>query len=231
MEYILICDLDGTLTGDRDAILEFNRVLSSYRGEFYLVYASGRYKKSMISLIHEEDLLVPDAIVANVGTEIYYAPHWTPDRAWEKRLADQWSEDEIVQVLTQFEIQPQLYTKRFVLSYYVDDRDKVEEIEKSMRDYEVNVIYTKGHCLDVLPVAAGKGSAAMYLKHKLSLPTICCGDSENDVSMLKKGDHGILVGNAAETIKETMRAYSHVCISDSCHAHGVLEGLQHHGIL
>lgn len=225
MKYILVCDLDDTLTGNREAILEFSRTLVSHRGIFYLVYSSGRFKQSMISLIHEKGLPVPDAIIANVGTEIYYAPHWTPDRTWEKILAEQWSEDEILQTLTKFEIQPQPYTKRVVLSHYVEDRDVVEKIEKAMRNYEVTLIHTKGYCLDILPAAAGKGSSAMYLKNKLSLPTICCGDSENDIGMLKKGDRGILVGNAAETIKRTMSTHSYVYILDSCHAYGGSRGI------
>ncbi|MEA1993896.1 MAG: HAD-IIB family hydrolase [Euryarchaeota archaeon] len=225
MEYILICDMDGTLTGDREAITEFNRFISSHRKTFYLVYSSGRFKASMISLIKEESLPIPNALIANIGTEIYYAPHWNPDRDWEKRLTGHWPKEEILSVLRGFDIQPQPYMKKFVLGYYVRNGNVVKNIEKKLCD-QVKCVYTKNRYLDVIPAVAGKGSAAEHLKRKISLPIICCGDSENDIGMLMKGDYGVLVGNASETIKKKMSTQSHLYISGLCCARGVLEGLR-----
>ncbi len=51
MKYLLVCDLDDTLTGDKDGIEVFNKLVLSEKGEFYLVYSSGRFKDSMIFLI------------------------------------------------------------------------------------------------------------------------------------------------------------------------------------
>jgi len=74
MKYLLVCDLDDTLTGDKKSIRKFNKIITSKK--FCLVYSSGRFKSSIISLIVRAGLVNPDVMISNLGTEIYYAPNW-----------------------------------------------------------------------------------------------------------------------------------------------------------
>ena len=83
MRYILISDLDGTLTGDKEGIALFNKIMCSNKERFYLVYSSGRFKESILSVIEKEKLTLPNAIISNVGTEIYYSPYWGEDEEWK----------------------------------------------------------------------------------------------------------------------------------------------------
>ncbi|MBU1428200.1 HAD family hydrolase, partial [bacterium] len=84
MEYVLVSDIDETLTGDEEGIRQFNKIMLANREKFYLVYSSGRFKESILSVIEKERLIQPDVIISNMGTEIYYAPNWGIDKEWEK---------------------------------------------------------------------------------------------------------------------------------------------------
>jgi sucrose-phosphate synthase len=95
MKYILVCDLDDTLTGNREAIEKFNEVVAA--SKFYLVYSSGRFLQSIISLIAASGLIEPNVIVANLGTEIYYCPNWIKDKNWERELKKNWKKEKLFQ--------------------------------------------------------------------------------------------------------------------------------------
>lgn len=229
MKYLLVCDLDDTLTGDKSGIRKFNNIVTSKK--FDLVYSSGRFKESMISLIVDAGLLNPDVLIANVGTEIYYAPDWEKDQNWEQIMEKNWNIEKITTVLEEFDLQPQPYEKNFVIPYYTDDPSLVQEIEKKMKTCNAKIIHTGNQFLDIIPDVAGKGNAAKYLGNKMNLPIICCGDSENDVEMLEKSDYGILVGNAPNHLKSELSNYSHVYVAKLFHALGVIEGLVHHMVI
>jgi len=233
MKYILTCDLDDTLIGDKEGIAVFNKLVLSKKKKFYLVYSSGRFKNSIISLIEGEKLIQPDAIISNVGTEIYYAPNWNIDREWEETIGKNWAktEERVVSILDKFDLQPQPYEKRFVIPYYIENRTIVREIKEILRVCEVKVIYTKKRCLDIIPKNAGKGNAVEYVGNKVNLLTICCGDSENDVDMLEKSKYGILVGNASTNLKNELANCSNIYIAKSCYAKGVIEGLKFYNII
>lgn len=233
MEYLLVCDLDDTLTGDKDGIGVFNELVLSEKKKFYLVYSSGRFKNSMMSLLERERLIQSDAIISNVGTEIYYAPNWNIDKKWEEIIGKNWAKtkERVFSILDKFDLQPQPYEKRFVISYYVENGVIVEEIKKILQGLEVKVIWTKNQCLDIIPKNAGKGNAAKFISNKLSLSIISCGDSENDVDMLEKSKYGILVGNAANNLKKELSKHSNIYTAKSCYAKGLIEGLKFYGII
>jgi len=78
VKFLLVTDLDNTLTGDNEATLILNQRLANLRGGFYLVYATGRSLASFGQLQQEfaaatgEQLLEPDYLVTGVGSEIYH---------------------------------------------------------------------------------------------------------------------------------------------------------------
>ncbi|MEJ2242544.1 MAG: HAD-IIB family hydrolase, partial [Candidatus Bathyarchaeota archaeon] len=210
MNYLLVCDLDDTLTGDKNAIEKFNKIIKSKK--FYLVYSSGRFKSSMISLISMSGLVNPDAIIANLGTEIYFSPDWKIDKEWKQIVTKNWKKEKIVSTLEFFNLKPQPYEKKFVLPFFTDNEALVKQIQKKIKSNNAKVVHTKNQFLDIIPNVAGKGNAARYLGNKLEMPIICCGDSENDRDMLKKSDYGILVGNAPTHLKKEMKDQTNIYI-------------------
>ncbi|MFZ7138212.1 MAG: HAD-IIB family hydrolase [archaeon] len=229
MKYLLVCDLDDTLTGNKKAIEKFNEVISN--SNVHLVYSSGRFMKSMMSLIASSGLIEPDIIVANLGTEIYYGPDWIKDKKWEKSLKRQWQKEKIISILDHFDLKPQHFEKELVVSYYTEDKKIVTELKQKIKQYKVKVVHTKNQFLDIIPKKAGKGNAAKYLGTKMSLPIICCGDSENDEDMLIKSDYGVLVKNSSDDLKKKLEKIPHIHLANYCYANGVLEGLRHKGII
>jgi sucrose-6F-phosphate phosphohydrolase len=229
MKYLLVCDLDDTLTGDKRGSRRFNEIISPTK--FCLAYSSGRYKSSITSLIIRADLIYPDVIISNLGTEIYYAPNWTKDEDWEQKVKKNWNKEKIITVLDSFGLQQQPYSKKFVVPYYTESDLVVKKVKKKIVNYGAKVVHTGKKFLDIIPKSAGKGNAARYVGDKMELPIICCGDSENDEEMLKKSDYGILVGNAPLHLKKEMSTHSKIHVAESFHAKGVIEGLKHHGII
>jgi sucrose-6F-phosphate phosphohydrolase len=226
MNYILISDLDDTLIGNDKSLQKFNDVMTSLRDKFFLVYSSGRFKGSLLSVVEENGLIQPDAIICNVGTEIYYSPSWQKDKNWERFIGETWKKKEIISILKNFPIELQPYEKKFTASYYVEDEPTVKRIEEALKDFEVKIIHTKGHLLDIIPEKAGKGNAAKYLQKNKNLPTICSGDSENDIDMLTKCNFSILVGNAEEDVKGKLSTNKNIYQAKAEHALGVIEGLR-----
>ncbi len=229
MNYLLVCDVDDTLTGDKKGIRKFNEIISTKK--FCLTYSSGRFKSSITSLIARANLIYPDVLISNLGTEIYYAPNWTKDKDWEQTVKKNWNKEKIISVMDFFGLQRQPYDKKFVVSYYTDNDSVVEKVSKKLADYDVKVVNTGKRFLDIIPESAGKGNSARYVGDKMKLPIICCGDSENDEEMLKKSDYGILVGNAPVHLKKELSKNSKIHIAESFHAMGVIEGLKHHHII
>lgn len=231
MDYILISDLDDTLVGDKKSLEEFNDIITSNRENFFLVYSSGRFKNSMLSLMEDANLIQPDALICNVGTEIYYPPSWKRDKDWENIMSKDWEKNKIMEKLKDFPVQIQPYDKEFTASYYVDDVSVVDKISEALKEFNVKIIFTKKYLLDIIPSPGGKGQAVKFLKKKHGIPTICCGDSENDIDMLTKCDFGILVGNADREVKEKLKDYVGVYQANSNYAKGVTEGLNFYRIL
>lgn len=231
MEYFLISDLDDTLIGKEEATIKFNSVINKNRDKFKLAYSSGRFKESMIEVIQENGLIYPDIIVSNVGTEIYHGPLWDIDEEWENIISGEWDKEKITSLIEDLPIQPQPYDKKYTASYNVEDESVVEEIEKRLHNLPVRIIHTKKEKLDIIPESAGKGNSALYLGKSKSGEIICCGDSENDLSMLKKCDFGILVGNSQKRVREELSGVSHVYLADSEYADGVIEGLQYYKLI
>jgi sucrose-phosphate synthase len=225
MDYILISDLDDTLLGDKNSLEEFNNLIISIRENFFLVYSSGRFKNSILSLIKEENLIQPDAIICNVGTEIYYAANWERDKEWENIMSNDWEKNKIIKKLENFPIKLQPYNKEFTASYYVEDDSMVKKIAMALKEFKVKIIFTQNYLLDIIPAPGGKGQAAKFLRSKIGIPTICCGDSENDIDMLKKCDFGILVGNTEVSVKKELKGYQEIYQSNLNYAKGIIEGL------
>jgi len=256
MEYVLVSDLDETLTGDKEGILQFNKIMLSNRKKFYLVYSSGRFKESILSVIEKEKLIQPDAIISNVGTEIYYAPNWDLDKEWEKIIGKNWNKGEITSILSRFYLQIQPYEKKFVIPYYIEEESIAKKVRETLKGHRVKVICTRSFqlqkmikapvispapvafslfseklYLDIVPECAGKGNAAKYIRNKMSLPIICCGDAENDENMLKISNYGILVGNTSIRLKSKLSKFPNIYLARSYYAKGVIEGLKFYSII
>ena len=99
---LLMSDIDGTLIGDQESTDKFCWIWNEqYRPRgAHLVYNTGRPFPSAHSLIKDNRLLVPTALVCSEGTEIYWfgpggSDDVEADHEWREILMLSWEYDRI----------------------------------------------------------------------------------------------------------------------------------------
>lgn len=239
--YILATDLDGTLVGSRSALAEFNRVMSIHKRDFLLVYVTGRTLLSAWQLILGENLLHPQVLITDVGTEIYTPPWLRADAVWDGLMASRWDEGRIRSAIEGIDgLQEQGVRARFRLAYYTDKTRFLEVIaglSESLRKagMPATIIPSMERFIDVIPAGAGKGPALQYVQEFYRIKredTFVCGDSGNDLSLFSKGYKGIVVGNAQwELIESVKQLPQEAYLAKSHYAGGILEGLRSYGVI
>jgi len=246
-KFLFVTDLDNTLVGDDQALAELNRRLSQHRQEHgtAIVYATGRSKTLYQQLKAEKHLLEPDALLAAVGTEIYFNSSDIPDPIWSKQIAPKWDRDLVVAATAHFADlipQPDVEQGLFKVSFFLTQTAAVEVLPQlesllQKQDLETKLIYSTGQDLDILPRRSDKGLAMQFLQKQWGFAaqqTVVCGDSGNDIALFSVGEErGIIVGNAQLELlrwhKANFAEY-HYLAQASC-AGGILEGLDHFGFL
>ena len=92
-----------------------------------------------------------------------------------------------------------------VFSMFFHDDDELEACRKRLNAIDaLGVVSVCEHNLETFHVTAGKGNALYQLADKLGIDraaTICVGDSENDLSMIKAAGLGLAVANANDVMK------------------------------
>lgn len=247
-KFLFVTDLDNTLVGDDQALQELNHKLSHHRQEHdtKIVYSTGRSLTRYKQLTAEQHLLEPDALVAAVGTEIYYnLTDPVPDPEWLAQLSDGWDRESVVATAAHFsDLTPQSETEQrpFKVSYFLSEQAAIEVLPRleellHQRDLNIRLIYSGGQDLDILPKRANKGLAMLYLRHKWGIDatqTIACGDSGNDIALFSiEKERGIIVGNAQPELLQwyEMNPAEYRYLAKAHYAAGILEGLYYFGFL
>jgi hypothetical protein len=244
---LFVTDLDNTLVGDDDSMIQLNDWLEISRQQLgsKIAYSTGRSLTSYRQLCNEKPLLVPDILVVSVGTEVYYVNESNPDPAWTANLAQGWNREQVSAIANHFPelvSQPSSEQRPFKVSYFLTPTDAdvvLPSLENLMREcsLEVQLVYSGSKDLDILPCQANKGMALCYLQSKFgftTLQTIACGDSGNDLSMFSLAKtRGIIVANAQPELLNWHYTNPNPdrYLATAPYAAGILEGLQHFGIV
>lgn len=245
-QFLFITDLDHTLVGDDEAMARLNEALDRHRQSHgtKIVYSTGRSPALYQQLLSEKPLLPPDAVVTGVGTAITY-PDGSPEPLWWEKLSDGWSRDRVVATVAHFadlEPQPAEEQNEFKASYFLDGAiasDLLPELEAALlsQGLQINLVYSGGRHLDILPQSANKGLAMVFLRQQWGFDpdrTVACGDSGNDLSMFAMGEErGIIVGNAMPELRQWHQENPapHRYLANGYCAAGILEGLGYFGFL
>ena len=250
-QWVLATDIDNTLTGDEPALRQLAQELGALRqkGELFLILSTGRRLEDVLSGFEREGLPEPDAIISQVGTEIYlppFSPGMAPLAAWEERLQQRFARNRALNFLEAVEgvaMQPDEFNTPLKVSVYLDQAPDphaaaervLRRIESADDGGEYRVLWSSGRDLDIIPEAAGKGNAIRYLLKHLELDPnklVVAGDSGNDLSMFETFPCGIVVANAQPEL-DILRGDTqsdHFFATAKC-AGGVTEGLRHFGLI
>lgn len=249
-QWVLASDIDNTLTGDDAALTHLSARLAKRRhnGGLTLLLSTGRRLNQVIDGVTEEGIPAPDAVISQVGTEIYLPPltyETEPLAKWDQHLHRKFNRDRALEFLKNIEgleIQPEMYNTPLKVSCYLDKTPDPEKAAAEIRRRAApekdayQVVWSSGRDLDIIPAAGGKGKAIQFLVDYLQLqnqPVIVAGDSGNDSSMFDLFARGIIVANAKPELKaaEETRKSGEIFFASKSYAAGVEEGLIHFGVL
>ncbi len=245
--FLFVTDLDNTLVGDDNALVELNRKLDQHRQEHAtkIVYATGRSPTLYRQLQTQKQLLSPDALIAAVGTEIYLNGNETPDSAWSEQLYQGWDRNVVVATTAHFAdlvLQPETEQRPFKVSFFLTEALAPEVLPQlksllQQQGLDTKLIYSTGQDLDILPRHSDKGLAMQFLRSLWKIEaeqTVVCGDSGNDIALFSVGtEWGIIVGNASLELLEwhnTSPVNRRYLAKAAC-AGGILEGLIYFGFM
>lgn len=245
--FLLVTDLDNTLVGDDAALLTLNQQLQKHREEMgtRIVYSTGRSPTLYRQLKSEKPMLDPDCLILSVGTEVYLDGRDKPDPTWQEMVSQNWDRDLVAATAAHFaDLTPQPDSEQRPLkaSYFLTQmaaQELLSQLEMALKErgLEVQLIYSGGLDLDILPLRANKGRAMTFLREYLGVSaeqTVACGDSGNDRAMFEnREERGIIVGNAMPELLDWHHANpnSNRYLAQAPCAGGILEGLNYFGFL
>ena len=246
-KFLFVTDLDNTLVGDDGALASLNQQLSRHRHEHgsVIVYSTGRSPTLYQELRQQKDMIDPDYTVLSVGTLIYVGTDSTPLAEWASYLSQGWDRLAIEAIASSFSAmtpQPASEQTPHKISYFLDETTASQllpQLETQLKNsgLDVQLVYSGGQDLDILPKQGNKGEAVKFLQQRLAIAperTVVCGDSGNDLSMFTvNSSKGIVVGNAKPELAAWYQSEkpANVYFANGHYSNGILEGLHHLGFL
>lgn len=233
--WLLVSDVDDTLTGDDDALARLIHCWGGHRDRLVFALNSSRPYVSIRQTLHTVFPVgfEPDAVITAMGTEIRMRGE--PVAEWSDRFGD-WPRSAIHETVVGLGGVPHAdeYQTPFKASFAVAPGEMQQRVRDALAKLHAPIQITASgqDDFDVTPPQAGKHSATQFLAEHLGFGldrVVVAGDSGNDLAMFQSAKQAIAVGNARQELLQAMP--SHAYAARAHHAAGVQEGLVHFGAL
>jgi len=234
----IFSDLDQSLLGDPELLPEFSKIIKENNKCSSFGIATGRRLDSALKLIKKYKIPVPDALVTSLGTEIHYGQYLTRDTAWDDHIDYLWRPNKVRNILKDIpglKLQEKIEQSRFKISYYYDAKiaPNVEEIKNLLlqQDQTVNVIFSFGQFLDIVPVRASKGLALRWYAEQWDIPLdhiLVAGGSGADEDMIRGNTLAVLVANRHNEELSDLIDLDRVYFTKKPYAAGILDAIQYY---
>jgi HAD superfamily hydrolase (TIGR01484 family) len=240
----LVLDLDGTLLpadGDREGLQGLQEFLRVHPG-IVVSYATGRTLSSTLQALELHEVDPPAYLVSDVGTAIHvlHDGAWVEEESyarlvesrWQARRAEAWAERALpAGVRRQASIRP---ARRVPLELSpgagrLQLAAELVRLSLAREGLVVDVLASGDTSIDVLPRDVDKGRAIEFLceSRHLPRPLVVCGDSENDVAMLRRADVPVLMSTSRLTPEVLGLPAGRVVTTPSSGPRGILTVLRH----
>jgi sucrose-phosphate synthase len=241
--YMLVSDIDGTLTGNRQAVTRLNRMIERRTDLLYGV-ATGRNLASALEVLKQWQITEPQFLITSVGTAIHFgSDRLREDPFWSQHIRFGWQRERALLLLKDWPglvLQEDEGQSRFKLSFYIEKGSlrNINPIKTHFRKHglRARAMISSGEgdrqCLDILPLRASKGHAMRYFAWRYGFDMqniIAAGDAGNDLDMLRGCTKAIVVANHSPELRK-LRRESGVYFSEKRHGWGVIDGLSHYGL-
>ena len=234
----IFSDLDQSLLGDTAYLPEFTQFIKDNARCSSFCIATGRRLDSALKLIKANKMPVPDTLVTSLGTEIYYGANLTRDTAWTDHIDYLWRPAKVRGILKDvpgLTLQPKIEQSRYKISYFYDGANApdVESIRHLLLQHEltVNLIFSFGQFLDVIPVRASKGLALRWYAEQWDVPLdhiLVAGGSGADEDMIRGNTLAVLVANRHNEELSDLIEMERVYFAKQPYAAGILEAIEYY---
>jgi len=237
----IITDLDQNLLGDPESLADFVSVIRENRKCTTFAIATGRRLDDALRILKRFGIPQPDLLITSLGTEIYYAPRLTADTGWSRHIDYLWNPRAVHRVLDELpglKRQPGSEQSRFKISYYIDlsKAPAIGEINSLLHqnDQSVNVFFSFGQFLDIVPVRASKGFALRWFTDQWDIPlghVLAAGGSGADEDMMRGNTQAVVVANRHHEELSELADVENIYYARQPFAAGILEAIRHYEFL
>ena len=242
---ILATDLDGTFLHPHSQHqgTRLYRLLREHRADIQLIFATGRGYESIVTLLDDPAIPVPDYIIADVGATILrrQSDGFTPVLPLQDEIAARWpGRDFVLAKARQIQgLQFQEVPQEYRCSFLFEHESAREQACALARSLGLDFLVSAGRYLDILPANVSKGASLQHLMALEKLPenkVLVAGDTLNDLSLMRTGLRGVVVGNAENALRQaviedqTQGKGNRVYLARGEGPLGILEAMRHHGL-
>jgi len=234
----IITDLDQNLLGDPASLEQFVAMMQQHRKQVSFGIATARSLESALRVLRKHKIPQPDVLITSLGTGIYYAPNLTKDVVWKRHINHRWHRHDLLDILNELPgltLQPKNRQSRFKISYYIDETiaPDVHEINRLLMQQEqtVNVIFSHGRYLDILPYRASKGFALRWVAEQVDIPfenLLVAGGSGADEDLMRGNTRAVVVANRHQEELSELADIENIYFAKQSFAAGIMEAVDHY---
>lgn len=233
---LLATDLDGTfLAGSAEDRLRLYQLITSHP-DIRLAYVTGRGRESVLPLLSDPTLPMPDYVICDVGATVVDGPTQQPIQPLQSQIDAVWPGDQaVLEAIGEHEhVERQDVPQERRCSFYCSSHAISDRFREAVEALGCELIYSSDLYLDVLPRGVNKGSTLKRLVDQIGIDpedVLVAGDTLNDLAMFQHGFKGVCVGHSEAGLLEATAGNTRVLHAARPGCGGVLEAIEHFGFL